>query len=105
VDPLTIVLPEEFDQCCYEWGFLTVAEFEAAEIRREQKARAGRFVPARVAVTNLRLGGHYMKDYHPLSFYRVVIGSHLVHTRRFPKDDENAAAAAGAAAAAAGNTA
>jgi hypothetical protein len=87
VDPLTIVLPEEYDQCSYEWGFLTVAEFEEAEIRREQKSRAGKFVPSRVAVTNLRFGGHYMKDYHTLRHYGVITGGHVMHTRRFPASD------------------
>jgi len=88
VDPVDVVLPEELEHCSYAWGFLTVEEYEQAEARREQRARQGRFVPARVAVTNLRFAGQYMKDYHTLDHYGVPPGASIMHTLRYPEVSE-----------------
>lgn len=88
IDVLQIVLPEEFQQCSYEWGFLTLEDYEAAEKLREERAKKGKFIPKRVAVTNLRYAGIYMKDHHTLKNYNVPNGAHLVHTRYFPDLDK-----------------
>ncbi len=89
VDPLNVVLPEEIEQCCYEWGFLTMDDFDIAEQKREERAIKGKFVPARPAVVNFRHGGVYLKDYHTLAHYRIPAGGQINHTRRFPDPAEN----------------
>jgi hypothetical protein len=88
VDPVDVVLPEELEQCYYQWGFATVEEYEQAEARREQRARQGRFVPARGAVTSFRYAGQFLKDYHTLDHYGVPPGGTITHSLRFPETSE-----------------
>jgi len=84
VDPLETVLPEEYEQCCYEWGFLDMEEYDIAEMKREENAAKGKFVPKRAALTNFQYAGQYLKDYHKLSEYAIPKGAHINHTLRFP---------------------
>ena len=92
VDPVETVTAEELEFCCYEWGFFTMQDYEASELQREQRAQAGKFVPARAALTNLRHAGVFLKDFHSLADLGVRSAAHIQHTRRFPSIEDTVVA-------------
>lgn len=84
VDQTDIVLPDELIQCSYEWGFLSIGDYESAEKQRETRVPPGKFVPKRCAITNVRYGGQFLKDFKALKEYNIPSGGNLIHTHFFP---------------------